>query len=358
MVDYIIVGCGLAGIAFCESAEQNSKTFVAVNTIDNASSNVAAGLYNPVILKRFSQVWHANEQLEILTDFYSNLEHKLNCKLDYKLPIYRKLFSIEEQNNWFMATDNPKISNHLSSTLIKKNYKYLANSFGFGAVLNTGYVDTKLLVSKYIDYLVWNKNYINESFDYQDLFFEDDFVLYKNYKAKQIIFCEGFLSRFNPFFNYLPLDGTKGEILLVHAPDLNVAEIINASIYLIPVGNDNYKVGATYNWEDKTNAPTEIGKQELVSNLRNLIQCDFEIIEHLAGVRPTVKDRRPLVGSHPSIKNMYILNGLGTRGVMLAPELASHLYHYIENNVALDAHIDVKRFDKFHSSNLDYSSQT
>ena len=126
MVDYIIVGCGLAGISFCEIAEQNGKSFVVINKNDCASSNVAAGLYNPVILKRFSQVWHANEQLEILTDFYSNLEHKLNCKLDYKLPIYRKLFSIEEQNNWFTATDNPKISNHLSSILIQKEYKYLA----------------------------------------------------------------------------------------------------------------------------------------------------------------------------------------------------------------------------------------
>lgn len=55
-VDYIIVGCGLAGIAFCEQLRQNNKSFVVFDNSSQHSSTVAAGLYNPVILKRFTEV--------------------------------------------------------------------------------------------------------------------------------------------------------------------------------------------------------------------------------------------------------------------------------------------------------------
>jgi hypothetical protein len=49
--------------------------------------------------------------------------------------------------------------------------------------------------------------------------------------------------------------------------------------------------GATYNWKDKTNLVTE---DEAGINRQNKeILTDFTIMEHFAGVRPTVKDRRP-----------------------------------------------------------------
>ncbi len=138
--------------------------------------------------------------------------------------------------------------------------------------------------------------------------------------------------------------------MLIKVPNLDVDVILKSSIFVIPLGNDLYKVGATYNWEDKTNVPTEAAKKELVANLSELINCDFEIIEHYAGVRPTVKDRRPLVGSHPIHKNVHVLNGLGTRGVMLAPAMALALFNNIENDIPLDKNIDITRIKNFVSS--------
>ena len=67
-------------------------------------------------------------------------------------------------------------------------------------------------------------------------------------------------------------------------------------------------------------------------------------MNHVAGVRPTVKDRRPLVGRHSEYKNLYMLNGLGTRGVMIAPYVAKELFEFIENDEALDIEIDINRF--------------
>lgn len=346
MVDYLIIGSGLAGIAFAETAMQNQKSIFVIDTEIQNSSKIAGGLYNPVILKRFSKVWQAQEQLELAHSFYANLEIKLNCKLDYKLPILRKFFSIEEQNNWYIASDKEGLSPFLSTKLITKKYEGIDSPFDYGEVNLTGYVDVALLLEKYKAFLIENNLFLHEKFDYDGLKINVDDVEYKNIKAKHIIFAEGFGMHSNPYFNNLPLDGTKGELLIIKAPKLKLDVIINTSVFILPLGNDLFKVGATYNWDDKTNTPTEVGKFELTARIKEILNCDFEIISHLAGVRPTVKDRKPLLGTHAIHKRIHILNGLGTRGVMLGPAMAKTLFEYIEFGTDLDPSIDIKRFFK------------
>ena len=346
MIDYIIVGSGLAGIAFAETALQNHKSIVVFDNDSQNSTKIAAGLYNPVILKRFTEVWNAQSQLELLEPFYVAIEKKLAVKCDIKMPIYRKFFSVEEQNNWFTASDKLNLALFLSSKIISKKYNSIDSPFGYGEVLHTGYVDTNVLRKAYHNYLQSENLIKKEAFDYLEIIFEADCIRYKTICAKHIVFAEGFGMHSNPFFNYLPLDGTKGELFVIKAPQLNLDVIVNTSVFILPLGDALFKVGATYNWEDKTNVTTEEGKQELIDRIKEIITCDFEIVEHYAGVRPTVKDRRPLLGTHPNHAALHILNGLGTRGVMLAPSMALDLYDFIEKGKPLDKTIDIKRFNK------------
>lgn len=344
MTDYIIVGSGLAGIAFAETLLQHNKSFIVFDNDSQSSSSIAGGLYNPVILKRFSEVWNARPQLELAASFYSEIEQKLTVQFDFKIPIYRKFFSVEEQNNWFSVSDKPNLAPFLSTTIVHKKYNGIDAPFGYGEVLQTGYVDTIALLTQYHNYLKSLNLFASDTFDYTELKTFDDHIEYQNIKAKHIVFAEGFGIHSNPFFNYLPLDGTKGELFIIRAADLDLDVIINTSVFILPLGNNLFKVGATYNWEDKTNTPTQDGKQELIDRIKEILNCDFEIVEHFAGVRPTVKDRRPLLGTHPKHSNLHILNGLGTRGVMLAPTLAKDLYDFIENGKPLDVTIDIKRY--------------
>ncbi|WP_396194735.1 NAD(P)/FAD-dependent oxidoreductase [Flavobacterium sp.] len=344
MLDYIIVGSGLAGIAFAETLLQNQKSFVVFENQSQNSSRIAGGLYNPVILKRFSQVWDANRQIDMANRFYAQIEDKLQIQVDFKLPIYRKFFSIEEQNNWFAASDKPTLAPFLSTHIIHKKYQAIDAPFGFGEVLHTGYLDTEVFLEAYHSYLKSLNVFQSFAFEYDKIQFEDNTVVYEKYQAKHIVFAEGFGMHANPYFKNLPLDGTKGELFLINAPDLDLDVIINTSIFILPLGNNLFKVGATYNWEDKTDLPTEDGKKELVERIQEILNCDFEIVAHLAGVRPTVKDRRPLLGTHPAHKSLHILNGLGTRGVMLAPAMALDLFDYIENGKPLNKSVDIQRY--------------
>ena len=346
MLDYIIVGSGLAGISFAEVALKNNKSILVIDDKSQQSSRIAGGLYNPVILKRFSEVWKAEEQLVFMEEFYHQVERKLQTKFNFRLPILRKFFSIEEQNNWFAASDKPLLAPFLSTKLIHKKYSGIDSPHDYGEVLHTGYVDTALLLDKYQEYLEINKLLLRETFDYSKLIFHDEFVQYKDLEAKNIIFAEGFGLHSNPFFNDLPLDGTKGELFIIKAPNLDLDVIVNTSVFILPLGDGLFKVGATYNWKDKTDLPTEEGKTELLDRIHEIISCDFEIVSHFGGVRPTVRDRRPMIGTHYEHKQLHLLNGLGTRGVMLGPAMAKDLFDYIENHKPLDPTIDIYRFYK------------
>ncbi len=344
MLDYIIVGNGLAGIAFAETALQNSKSILVFDNDSQNSSKVAAGIYNPVILKRFTIVPNALEQIIVVDNFYSKLENKLAIKFDFKMPVFRKFFSVEEQNNWFLASDNFKLKSFLNEKLQFTEFSNISSANGYGEVLQTGYINTSLLLKSYSSYLAANNLLIKDQFKYTNIQIFDKYLEYHKYRSRNIVFADGFGLHANPYFNHLPLDGTKGELFVIKALDLDLNLILNSSLYIVPLGDNLFKVGATNDWTDKSQLPTTNGREELVNKLKDIISCDFEIIEHLAGVRPTVKDRKPLVGSHPAYKNLHILNGLGTRGVMLAPFLAEKLFNKIEFGTQLPQDVDCNRY--------------
>lgn len=344
-VDYIIVGCGLAGISFCEQLRNHKKTFLVFENASQQSSSVAVGLYNPVVLKRYTEVWKASELLPHALPKYKLLEELLKVKLDYKIPVYRKFSSVQEQNQWFSASDKPSLENYLSIQIIKNSNPKIRAPYGFGEVLKTGRVDTAKLVNHYRQFLDRQSFLSHESFDYRNLIIKDGFIEYNGINAKQIVCAEGFGVVNNPYFKELPLNVAKGEILIIKAPELKIDFILKSSVFIAPIENDLYSVGATYNWDDKTNAITKKGREELENKLKTIISCEYEVIDHLAGVRPTVKDRRPLVGVHSTHKNLFVLNGLGTRGVMIAPYVSEQLYNFIESKVPLDKEIDIERFN-------------
>jgi len=344
MVDYLIIGANLAGMAFAETVYHNNKSFVVLSDASQNSSLAAAGIYNPVILKRFSLPQDAEEHLAYMKPFYKRIEDRLDIKFDIKIPIYRRFASVEEQNMWFITADKPKLEPFLDTVIKHEKFKGIDAPFGYGRVKDTGYVDTTILIPAYQAWLKQSNLLKEETFQYDLLAVNDDYITYKDVTAKHIIFAEGFGIHQNPYFKTLPLDGTKGELLVIHAPELQLPVGVNAGVFILPIGNDLYKVGATYEWNDKTATPTVAGRAELIEKLNDVVSCPYEVVSHLAGVRPTVKDRKALIGTHPHFKNVHLLNGLGTRGVMLGPYMAKELYESIENGAIIKREINLNRF--------------
>jgi hypothetical protein len=64
----------------------------------------------------------------------------------------------------------------------------------------------------------------------------------------------------------------------------------------MPIGNHLFKVGATYEWNDLNDLPTEKAKQKLITKINVVVSPPYKIISHEAGLRPSVVDRRPEIG--------------------------------------------------------------
>jgi hypothetical protein len=124
--------------------------------------------------------------------------------------------------------------------LVTKKYSGIDSPYNYGEVLHTGYVDTAVLLEKYREYLVSNNLFVNESFDYELLEVIPG-IRYRDREARHI-FCRGFWDA-NPYFKNLPLDGTKGELFIIKAPELNLDVIVNTSVFILPLGGDLFKVG-------------------------------------------------------------------------------------------------------------------
>lgn len=349
MLDYLIVGLGLAGVSFCHTLERENRSFQVINDSSQRSSWVAGGLYNPVILKRFKAAWRAKEQLALLRPFYASLEQKLNVQLDFPTAVWRRFASAEEQNMWFEAADRPELEAFLNLEFQSNTNPSIDAPHGYGTVLGTGRIDTKALVEGYQDYLDESGIVLREKLDFKELQHSEDGIVYGSFRAKRIVFATGYGLSENPYFNYLPLKGTKGELLTIKAPELKEKNVIKSSIFLIPLGNDLYRVGATYQWKDKTNLPTQEAREELLNKLEVFLRCKYELVDQVAGIRPTVTDRRPLVGRHPEHNNMYVLNGFGSRGVMIGPYASACLFEFIEGGAPIPEEMDIRRFDRKYS---------
>jgi len=348
MLDYIVVGLGLSGIAISRRLEERNKQFLVFEDNSQKSSLVAGGLFNTVILKRFTLAWNANEQMKIAIPFYREMEEQLQAKIVYPIEIYRKFFSAEEQNNWFEAADKPLLSEYLDTKLVKDINPNIPSEFSFGKVRQTGIIDTDVLIKEYRKYLENNSKIQFERFDYNALQINEDSVSYNGISARQIIFCEGFGMQHNPFFNYLPLRGNKGEYITIYSEELQLDEAVKSSVFIIPLGNNLYKVGATYNNQDKDPQPSKEAREELEKKIEKLISCKFEVVDQSAGIRPASKDRKPMLGRHPKYKNLYCCNGFGSRGVLISPMVSEQLIALIEENVQLPQEIDLQRFSKKH----------
>ena len=344
--DYIVIGFGIAGMTITFQLKREGKKVLVIDGNEIKASHVAAGMYNPVILKRFTLAWRATELLDYSKLFYKDLEAYLGCSTTQELPVYRRFHNIKEQNNWFEAIDKPSLAKYLSPYIKNDDSKAIAAPFKYGEVVGTGRVLVKNIYDKFRAELIKGNHFLNEEVNYDTIEINDHGISINGYASSKVIFCEGFSMLKNPYFNYLPLSTNRGAYIVFKCKDLNLNVAIKSHYFLLPLGDGIYKYGATYqnHIQIKEGANPELEKESLVTQLESLIGIPYKIIDFVAGVRPTVKDRRPLVGSHPIHKNLIVFNGLGTRGVTQAPDASRELYDYLERNSQLPDEIDITRF--------------
>lgn len=347
-VDYLIVGQGLAGTFLTFNLLMMGKSILVVDKGHTFSSSfVAAGLINPLVLKRLTKTWRAEEFLEYNRLFYQDLEIFLNNKYHFHLPVYKLISSEDEEAFWAHRFKKGDVSNFIEAGLTEINKDFQPTKpFKTGRVKYTSWLNISELLKDFRNKLKAEDKILEESFDF-DLLSE---MSYKQVKFKQLVFCEGAQATENPLFGDLPFSLNKGQLLTIGSENLPTDQIFKKKVFILPTKKNEYKVGATYSWKWDNSTYKKAHKVEkekttlLKSQLEEMTRAKYVIKEEKTGIRPSVKDRRPLIGKHRGLQNIYIFNGMGSRGCFMAPLLSKELIEHIEEDIPLHPEVELSRY--------------
>lgn len=350
-VDYIIVGQGLAGSCLVQTLLREKQSVVVIAAPSKkASSEVAAGLYNPVTGKKMLLTWKAEVLFPLLETFYKSIEDDLNIKILYPKKIFRPFSDIVAQTD-FWSTSSDRIAAFAEPEKNCEQYlPYVHCPFGGLSTKISGYVDVKVLLSAVKKQLIGFDAYMEETFDYNALTITDTFITYKNIQAKKIIFAEGYHNKDNPFFNWVPVKGMKGDILTLKIEDYIVNDVVNKHFFVIPLPDGTYRMGSSYIRDFEDDKPTQAGLDEIMAGAHTILKKPFVVIDQKTGIRPTIQGHRPIIGTHPEQPLVVIFNGLGTKGVSIAPFASIELTKSLVLGQEIESSISVSRFNYLYFS--------
>ncbi|MAJ50452.1 MAG: amino acid oxidase [Flammeovirgaceae bacterium] len=328
-LDILIIGQGLAGSLLALELEKRGKNIM---VLDNnpivSSSKVAAGLYNPITGRKMVKTWFADELFPDLSNYYQDLEKKMNARFHFGKTIYRPFNNIEEQNDWSLRTVELGYTPYTKLTV---NYSIgidqLVDPLGGFFLNNSGMVDVSMLISECKKYFKTKDLYTEGRVHFEALEVEETQIKLGSFEADQIIFCEGPMAVNNPLWSNLKFKIVKGEILDISCR-LKIDHVISKGIFMLPYKN-HIRVGSTYDIQYQDEDPTEKGRRELLNRLSKLYIGNLKVLKHKAGLRPATFDRKPFVGFHHKYKNVAIFNGFGSKGVSLIPYFAMSLADHI-----------------------------
>ncbi len=316
------------------------QVFMAEGNLPGRSSEVAAGIVNPVTGKRFVKSWRLDDFFPVARRHYQALETSLGVTVWEERPIVRLLVTPEEKNDWATRCAQADYADYLGELPDAGAWTPLLKpGFHMGVIRNAGRVNFPKLLAAFREKALRKGQMIEKPIDYSDTH-----ALLSVYD--RIVYCEGYRAAQNPFFPDLSWQLAKGEALLIRFADPRanqITDMLKKTSLIAPLGGGLFWAGGSYQWHYPDLEPSVGERDYILQRLGEMLQAPFEVVGHSAGVRPSVKDRRPFLGESQILSKVYIFNGLGTKGALLAPFWAEHLANHLLQGAPIDATVAVGR---------------
>jgi glycine oxidase len=333
LFDTLIVGQGIAGSLMAYRLHQQNKSFKVLDAgHPNSASRVAAGMFTPVSGKRKTIDKDILDQIKKAVKIYREIEELLGKNFLHLEDVYQFFNNEEDKALLLSKAVLPEYEK------ILKDHPGALHGFegenGAVVVRHSGWVDCQLLIDSFRQWLESNALLLDEQFNYSALQIENEFFHYKNLQFEKIIFCEGYRAADNPFFTAQNIIPCKGDIISIHKENIDTTSIIKRNnFYMLPAGNQVLKVGATYRWHNNDETLQAQDRKELELAAASILKDDnFTTLNHQTAIRATTPGREVIATAHPSIKNMFMLNGLGTKGILNGPWYSEKLMNLIFQN--------------------------
>jgi glycine/D-amino acid oxidase-like deaminating enzyme len=339
----LIVGQGIAGTALAWRCLQLGYRFTILDDGHKSSSSLAAaGLFNPLILKRRRLTWRAEEFMDVLYEFYDFVEQKLGVKFLHRTGIWRRMTSIEEVNDWQSLLGNSSFSAFLGEQSQEDRFLHISSSFGYQEVKDAGYVDVEM-------YLDRSREYFSSIHAVQEVSLDMTKSLQENgisiASYDHVILSTGYKAMdSNFYFPELPFTPAKGHTLEIECKTLDLGQMVNGPCFIIPIGNGRFRIGSTYSWDNFNNQVEEDQVERLKKSFESMCDLPYTVRRAWAGVRPVIKDRKPIIGTSEKDSKVHIFNGLGSRAIGTTPLLSSHLLRGLFADEKIWDEVSLSRF--------------
>lgn len=344
-VDFLIAGQGLSGSLLAWFLIKVGKKVLIVDPeVASTSSKVAAGMIHPVTGRRIVKSWNADEFIPFAKIIYKEIEFEANQQFFYDIPVLEIYQDHGNRNDWMARAAAPSFHNFIGEECNSKDvHENVIAPLGGQWVHNCGWLDTVPFLNYLQDFFKINNCYQKGKISSDEIIIHGNSVEWNNIIASSFISCTGNEAMTDPLWSNLNFKPAKGEVVKFKAEGIPNNYILHNKIKIIPDSDGNFRSGASYDWTNLNTIPSKEGKDFIEEGIVKLIKAPYEIIEHAAGVRPATQDRRPLLGKHPTINNVYIFNGMGSKGVMMIPLLADKMVKYLNGENELEAEFDVNR---------------
>ncbi|MCB0736417.1 MAG: FAD-binding oxidoreductase [Bacteroidetes bacterium] len=344
MIDYLIVGGGLAGSILADFLSKKASVQIIDQHQGKYSSKVAAGIFNPVTGRRMAKSWMVDTIGPFALNYYRSIEEQANVQLVDLKNIKRLFHNAQQRDEWLQRVEFQNLEGIIKAEIAPNaDHAHFRMEHGgveteFSWRLNT----TTFLETLHAQFN--GKDIIRPwTLDIEDLGIKDESLKIKDIEAKNIIFAEGYQMVNNPYWRHLPMAPNKGELLIIEAEGIQETELMQKRIFLLPLGKNRFKVGATYDREDLELKNTLEKKEWLLERLDALLKVPYKVVDQEAGIRPATRDRRPFIGQHPAHCNLFIFNGFGSKGVSQIPWCAQHFTQHLLEGKGLLQELDVRR---------------
>lgn len=345
MKNTLIIGGGIAGSSL---AIQLMKRGVGVTLLDrgtNHSSAVASGMVNPMVFRRMNLSWRADEMLPYARDFYLELEDTLKAKFYNTLRIRRFFSSEQERGYWEKKQHEAEYQKYLTlHDNFDEKVPLAKSEFGSGIVKNAFWIRSKLFMEKM--HLFLKEQNVLKYGQFEPAEFIQEELSYCGLRYDAVVFCCGSDNDKITYFNQANIQHNRGQILHIESSELSQHELWNRKGFILPVGGEKFMLGATYEWNEPNLNITAEAREKLEDVFKTITNASYKVNDQTVGMRPTVSDRRPVMGEHPDAKGLFIFNGLGTKGYMLAPLLSLEMAQFMTEGKALHKEVVFSRFYK------------
>lgn len=310
----VIVGHGLAGCTLALTFYRRNIPVSLVGYSQQGEASVASsGLIAPITGRRYVKAWRIDEFVAKALDFYRWTESIVGGEYFFPVEIVRYLSHPESKIAWEKRLEDPEYTAYISD----KKYSRLDDLKRPYGILTGGYrLDTPGWINAVRSFLSSRGIFRELSEPYKPDATADGIKIYATGALDPSL-----AARIIP---------NKGEALLLRLPEWKITEIIKEEVFIVPLAeHEMYWIGSYYQPWPEDHQPSSEGRDRLLKSIQKVYPGDPEIVRHMAGVRPTVNDRRPLIGPLPGRPQQYIFNGMGTKGTSLAPFWAEQLVSHI-----------------------------